>query len=111
MFSRPQIRELDPSDLRAHPRAHIIDVREAHELSGELGRLPDAVHVPLATIPQAAAGWRRDEQLIIVCRSGGRSARAAAILLELGFRKVHNLRGGMLAVNAAGLPVERGVPA
>jgi rhodanese-related sulfurtransferase len=107
MFSRPLIRELDPSDLRAHPGARIIDVREAHELTGELGRLPDAVHVPLGTVADAAQAWRRDLELILVCRSGGRSGRAAAVLADLGFRKVHNLRGGMLAVNAAGLPVVR----
>jgi rhodanese-related sulfurtransferase len=42
-----------------------------------------------------------------VCRSGGRSARAAEELARRGFRHLYNLRGGMLAWNEARLPVER----
>jgi rhodanese-related sulfurtransferase len=41
----------------------------------------------------------------MVCRSGARSGRAAAALLGMGFTDVTNLTGGMLAWNAAGLPV------
>lgn len=85
----------------------IIDVREPGEFTGELGHLPGARLVPLGTIAAAAASWDRDRELLVVCRSGGRSARAAAALVEMGFRRVANLRGGMLAVNAAGRRVER----
>jgi rhodanese-related sulfurtransferase len=107
MFSRPAIHEIDPADLSTHARARIIDVREPHELAGELGHLPGAELVPLATLEAAAAGWNRDQPLILVCRSGGRSARATTLLVALGFRGAINLRGGMLAVHAAGLPVAR----
>jgi rhodanese-related sulfurtransferase len=43
----------------------------------------------------------------MVCKAGGRSASSAQALLRAGFSKVVNLSGGMLAWNAAGLPVER----
>jgi rhodanese-related sulfurtransferase len=85
----------------------VIDVREADELRGELGRIPGAEHVPLATVEQAARAWDKDEEVVIVCRSGGRSARAAGLLASMGFRRVMNMAGGMLAWNDARLPVER----
>jgi rhodanese-related sulfurtransferase len=88
--------------------ARIIDVREPIELRGELGRIAVAESVPLSTVGAAAKGWDRDEELVVVCRSGGRSGRAAAILANLGFRRVTNMTGGMLAWNEAGLGVERG---
>lgn len=44
--------------------------------------------VPLATIAQAAASWSRDAELILICRSGNRSARAAQ-LLRHGIPQAH----------------------
>lgn len=86
--------------------ARIVDVREPFELAD--GRISGAENVPLGTLDRAARGWRRDEPLILVCRSGARSGRAAAALAAAGFQAVVNLAGGMLAWQAAGLPVERG---
>lgn len=85
----------------------LIDVREPSEFNAELGHVPGAELVPLATVSQAAATWDRDAELVLVCRSGGRSGRAALELSRLGFRRVMNMVGGMLAYNAAGFPVER----
>jgi sulfur dioxygenase len=107
MLAAFKIREIDPSEIDAFPSARVIDVREPHELIGELGRLPRAEPVPLATVPEAAAAWDREQIFIMVCRSGGRSGRAAEVLARLGFRRVINLRGGMLAVQAAGLKTTR----
>lgn len=84
----------------------IIDVREPSEFVGELGHIAGAELVPLATIETAAASWRREEDIVLVCRSGQRSARAAASLTAAGFRRVMNMTGGMVAWNEAGLPVE-----
>src|SRR5687768_7160638 len=79
----------------------IIDVREPDEWCGELGHIPGAALVPLSTLEDAAAGWNHHEPVVLVCRSGGRSARAAATLARLGFRDVRNLAGGMSAYTAA----------
>lgn len=89
----------------------LVDVREADEINGPLGHIDGVEHVPLATVQAEAAGWRRDEPLLIICRSGGRSGRACLALSQLGFRNVTNLTGGMLAWNEAGLPVVRDVAA
>jgi rhodanese-related sulfurtransferase len=85
----------------------LVDVREPPEFSDELGHIPGSQLVPIATLPQAAGSWDRDREIVVVCRSGARSERAALELANLGFRRVSNLRGGMLAWNAARLPVER----
>ena len=101
-------RDVRPADLRVPPRGvRIIDVREPAEFTGELGHVPGAELVPLASLPTAAASWARDAALLVVCRSGGRSARAAMQLRAMGFARVMNLAGGMLAYGQAGLPVER----
>lgn len=98
--------ELEPSAVHERRgRARIVDVREAHELQGELGRIAGAEHVPLATLEAASGAWDREAEVVLVCRSGNRSGQAAASLIRHGFTNVINMSGGMLRWNAAGLPV------
>lgn len=101
-------RDVDSLLLHEHRgETRIIDVREPHEYSGELGHIAGAELVPLATLPAKAASWDREKELVVVCRSGGRSGAAARQLVQMGFTRIMNLRGGMLAYNAARLPVVR----
>ena len=101
-------RDVDPLLLWQHlADAAMIDVRESHELTGELGHIRGVRHVPLATVATAAQHWDREEPVVMICRSGGRSANAARVLVQMGFTRVMNLRGGMLAWNAVNLPVDR----
>lgn len=101
-------RDLDPAALFAYAgEVALVDVREPHEFTGELGHVTGSRLVPLATVVDAAHAWPRDEELVLICRSGNRSGRAAAALAAAGFTRVMNLAGGMLAWNAAGLPIER----
>lgn len=102
------VRAIDPASVARSEGAHLVDVREPHELTGELGRIAGVDRVPLATIEAAAAQWDKAADIVLICRSGGRSSRAAEILVGLGFRRVVNMTGGMLAYVAAGLPIERG---
>ncbi|NOJ82812.1 rhodanese-like domain-containing protein, partial [Myxococcus xanthus] len=85
----------------------LVDVREAAELDGILGHVAGIRHAPLATVPDVVDTWPRDTDVVLLCRSGARSARAATGLVTLGFTRVMNLRGGMLAWNTARLPVVR----
>jgi rhodanese-related sulfurtransferase len=75
-----------------------IDVREPDEYTGPLGHLPGAELVPLATLEAASAAWPCEAPLLLICRSGARSAKAAQALARRGFRHLYNLAGGMLAV-------------
>lgn len=102
------IHELTPAE--ALPRLGeftVIDVREPDEYVGELGHVDGAALSPLGGVPAAAAGWDKSKNYLVICRSGGRSGRAAMVLSQMGFPNVTNMTGGMLAWNAAGLPVVR----
>ena len=90
------------------PTAQIVDVRQPSEFADELGHIEGARLVPLATLDAAAVDWDPARPLVVVCRSGGRSGRAASMLEQRGFTRVASLRGGMLAWNDAGLAVRRG---
>jgi rhodanese-related sulfurtransferase len=80
----------------------LIDVREDDEWAA--GHAPRAVHVPLGDLDPSA--HTDMAPLIVVCRSGGRSSKAAAKLATAGLA-VHNLAGGMKAWQDAGHPVVR----
>jgi sulfur dioxygenase len=88
-------------------KARFIDVREPFEYTGDLGHIAGTELVPLASVSGAASSWDLNEPIVVICRSGGRSGRAAEALARAGFKQVMNMAGGMLAYNAAGLPVER----
>jgi len=81
----------------------LIDVRELAEFNGELGHIAGADLVPLRTFAERLPSWSRDAAIVVVCRSGGRSGQATALLERAGFRRVANLAGGMIAWRTAGL--------
>ncbi|MCK8501535.1 rhodanese-like domain-containing protein [Myxococcus fulvus] len=89
------------------PGLHLVDVREPVELDGILGHLEGVHPAPLTTLREAATLWPRDTEVLLICRSGARSAKAATQLVAMGFTRVMNLAGGMLAWNAHALPVVR----
>jgi len=97
-------RNLTPAHaFTVYTSARIIDVREPHERDG--GYIDGSENVPLGQLVQRARFWDKHDTLILVCRSGNRSALAARQLTAEGFDNVFNLAGGMQAYVAAGLPV------
>jgi rhodanese-related sulfurtransferase len=101
----PKIDEVSPQEAtgRREKGAVLLDVREPDEWAA--GHAPDAIHVPLAEVETTAARFAGQE-VLAVCRSGGRSAKAAETLAQAGI-EVRNVAGGMTAWAAAGLPVMR----
>ncbi|KOR88881.1 rhodanese-like domain-containing protein [Paenibacillus solani] len=73
---------------------NIIDVRETEEVAE--GKIPGAVNIPLGLIEFCKQDLDRSKEYVLVCRSGGRSGRAAEYLEGQGYRVV-NMTGGMLA--------------
>jgi rhodanese-related sulfurtransferase len=101
-------KDVVPGDVSVPAQGYaIIDVREPDEYVGELGHIPGAKLVPMASLLAQAATWEKNVEYLVVCKAGGRSANSAQALVRAGFSKVMNLAGGMLAWNAAGLKVER----
>jgi SulP family sulfate permease len=79
----------------------VIDVREPREF--KQGHIPQAQLIPLPTLVQNTPDLTTDREIIVVCRGGRRSARAAYMLQNNGYQNVRILRGGILAWEAAGL--------
>lgn len=82
----------------------LVDVRRPDEYTGPLSHIDGTELVPLQTLETAAAGWDRDAAVVVLCRSGGRSGRAAVALENLGFSRVASMAGGMTAWNNEGRP-------
>ncbi len=72
----------------------LVDVRESDELS--ICALPNHIHIPLAQIPTRFSEIPKDKDVVVYCRSGGRSGNAVSFLSQNGYTKVKNLIGGML---------------
>ena len=90
--------ELTVDWVAAHIGAfRLVDVREPHELVGDLRKLDAAESVPLALLRDAAHAWDKAEPVVVLCRSGSRSGRAALALAASGFTSIASMRGGMLA--------------
>jgi glyoxylase-like metal-dependent hydrolase (beta-lactamase superfamily II)/rhodanese-related sulfurtransferase len=99
---------LSPVWLSEHRSSvHLVDVREPDEFAGPDGHIDGAQLHPMSQYLKAAKEWDKDEPVVTVCRSGGRSDRAAMELEKLGFKRVGSLAGGMLRWNELGLPVAK----
>lgn len=107
------IHQIDGGELQARMNGAnppvILDVREQDEYSDELGHLHGSRLIPLKSVSARASELEplKHTEIVVVCRAGVRSSTGAAILTGLGFEHVSNLKGGMLAWNEAGFPVER----
>lgn len=99
---------VSPAQAQQHMSggALIIDVREQDEW--------DETHVagtrliPLDQVAERTAEIPRDRDVILICRSGRRSGIAQKQLFALGYTRIANLAGGILAWEEAALPIERG---
>jgi molybdopterin/thiamine biosynthesis adenylyltransferase/rhodanese-related sulfurtransferase/molybdopterin converting factor small subunit len=95
----PAANEIRPAELKAmFDRGDVfqlIDVREPHEY--QICRIPGAKLIPLGELPKRLAEIDRSQTVVAMCKMGGRSAKAAGILREAGYRNVLNLTGGILA--------------
>jgi len=73
----------------------LIDVREPHEL--QIARIEDADLIPLGQLAARLSELDSAQEIVLMCKSGTRSARALELLLGAGFRKLKNLKGGINA--------------
>src|SRR5438094_9131783 len=72
----------------------LVDVREPNEY--QINRIPGTVLIPLGDIPKRSNELDPDAEIVVHCKMGGRSAKAADFLRSVGFKKVLNLKGGIL---------------
>ena len=75
-------------------KLRIIDVREPNEY--QINRIPGSELIPLGEVPRRYAELDPIEEIVVHCKMGGRSAKAADYLRSVGFTRVLNLKGGIL---------------
>ncbi len=99
--------EIEPAAFAESPQQlQLIDVRASDEFMGPLGHIGGARLIPLEQLIANAKELSAEIPIVVVCRSGARSAQAAVLLQKAGFRQVANLSGGLLRWAAEGHPVE-----
>lgn len=97
----PEVEPLEAMN-RIDAGAFLLDVREADEW--EMGHAPEAVWIPLGELASRVSEIPADSEILVICRSGGRSATAAEALIGSGLNAI-NCQGGMQAWAQADLPV------
>lgn len=99
----PAVSPQQAAQMQSEKNAVIIDVREKDEWN--TGHIAGAIHIPLSEISNRVAELTKyqNQPVIMQCRSGARSAKAADILAKSGFTNVHNMDGGLNAWQKADL--------
>ena len=107
-----RVENLSPQEVKARLDSSrqivLIDVRQQHEFTGPLGHIEGARLLPRHFLEDHVEELRAIEgkELVVYCRSGNRSSRAARSLAAKGIRVI-NMTGGMLRWNELGYPVVR----
>lgn len=86
--------------------SQIVDVRTPQEFSA--GHIANAVNMDVTAdgFEQQIESLDKDKPVMVYCKSGGRSARAASILKDKGFKNVYDLDGGIIGWEEAKKPIE-----
>jgi sulfur-carrier protein adenylyltransferase/sulfurtransferase len=81
--------------LKKKEKFVLVDVREPHEY--QIAKIPGSKLIPLGEVADRAKELDTADEIVVHCKSGMRSAKAIQVLQQLGFRKLKNVKGGILA--------------
>ena len=93
------------ANIRERDDVFLLDVREQWEY--DAGHLSNITHIPMGDVPNRLNEIPTDKTVIVYCASGVRSGNVRSVLFEHGYTKVHNMQGGIVAWQRAGLPIEK----
>lgn len=89
--------EISPQELKVRIDSHqapiLVDVRQDWET--KLYRLANSVHIPIEEIEVRVDELNPEDEIVVYCHQGVRSAAVAHYLRQLGFKNVKNLAGGL----------------
>ncbi len=112
LTAKPKVASLPPeitvaqASQKRDQGAFILDVREPSEWTQF--HIPGATLIPLGQLPNRLSEVPKDREVIVVCRTGHRSAQGRDILTQAGFTNVTSMAGGVTEWQAQGLPVVTG---
>lgn len=84
----------------------LVDVREKEEVDKLSFDVKNILHIPLTEFEERYAEIPKDQSIVMVCRSGVRSLKAAYYLSNKGYKEVKNLDGGIIKWESKGFPVK-----
>ena len=91
--------DIEPVEVKAKQdrgdKFVLIDVREPHEF--QICRIPGSTLIPLGELPKRLGELNPNDEFVMHCKSGARSAKATDLLKQSGFTRVRNMKGGILA--------------
>lgn len=109
----PRVWDIEPVELQDILKRNgldgieLVDVRLKEEFqSEEIGHIRGSKLVPLDVLVDHVEEFSKEKPIVFICRSGWRSAKAAAYFAEHGFKHVYNLKGGLLYWNELKLEIE-----
>lgn len=102
-----EVNAAEALDLINHKNAIVLDVREDSEFKA--GHLLNAKWIPLGRLTDRIGELERyrAQPVLVVCRSGARSASACVTLGKQGFTQAYNLSGGVIGWQKSNLPLEK----
>ena len=104
--SLPAEISVDQAAQKRDQGAFILDVREPGEWTSF--HIPGATLIPLGDLPNRLSDVPKDREIVVVCRTGHRSAQGRDILLKAGFAKVTSMAGGVTQWQTQGLAIAAG---
>jgi rhodanese-related sulfurtransferase len=102
----PREISVDEAVTKRDAGAFILDVRQPEEWNEF--HVPDSALIPLGELAARVDELPKDQEIVIVCRSGNRSAQGRDILLDAGFTQVTSMASGLTQWRAAGFPTVSG---
>jgi len=101
------VETVEALQLINHKNALVLDVREESEYKA--GHILNAKWIPLGKLAERVGELERhrEQPIVVVCRSGNRSASACSMLGKKGYTQAVNLAGGVVAWEKSNLPLEK----
>lgn len=102
------VKEICPTTTQEWVRngALLVDVREKDEIDTLAYDVPNILHIPLSDFENRYSEIPKDKDVVMVCKDGGRSLRAAGFLINQGFDKVVNMQNGIVRWAEKGFPTK-----
>lgn len=108
MENQSLVQEICPTTTQEWVKngALLVDVREKDEVAQLAYNVPNILHIPLTEFEERYTEIPKDKAVVMVCKGGGRSLRAAGFLVNHGYDKVVNMQHGIIRWAQKGFPTK-----
>lgn len=108
MEKQTLVKEICPTTTQGWVKkgALLVDVREKDEVAELAYDVPNIINIPLSEFEERFNEIPKDKEVVMVCRSGGRSLRAAGFLVNHGYTNVVNMEHGIIRWATKGFPTK-----